>query len=267
MSDVVIRVEGVSFYRGSRAIFENLSFSVRRGEVLGIMGPSGTGKTTLLKLLTGQLKPARGEIHVLGEQVDRLAHPDLMRLRMRMSMLFQSGALFSDMTVAENVAFPVSEKYRLDRDVLDILVRMKLHVVGLEAAGQLMPSELSGGMARRAALARAIVMDPELMIYDEPFTGQDPISLGVLAKLIRDLNDGLGMTSLVVSHDVAEAARIADRILLLANAGLVALDTPEALFASNNPLVHQFMHAEADGPVAYHFPGSCYPWSLWQEER
>ena len=267
MSDVVIRVEGVSFYRGSRAIFENLSFSVRRGEVLGIMGPSGTGKTTLLKLLTGQLKPARGEIHVLGEQVDRLAHPDLMRLRMRMSMLFQSGALFSDMTVAENVAFPVSEKYRLDRDVLDILVRMKLHVVGLEAAGQLMPSELSGGMARRATLARAIVMDPELMIYDEPFTGQDPISLGVLAKLIRDLNDGLGMTSLVVSHDVAEAARIADRILLLANAGLVALDTPEALFASNNPLVHQFMHAEADGPVAYHFPGSRYPRSLWQEER
>lgn len=267
MSEDVIRVEGVSFYRGKRAIFEDLSFSVRRGEVLGIMGPSGTGKTTLLKLLTGQLKPARGEIHVLGERVNKLAHPDLMRLRMRMSMLFQSGALFSDMTVAENVAFPVSEKYRLDRDVLDILVRMKLHVVGLEAAGQLMPSELSGGMARRAALARAIVMDPELMIYDEPFTGQDPISLGVLAKLIRDLNDGLGMTSLVVSHDVAEAARIADRILLLANAGLVALDTPEALFASDHPLVHQFMHAEADGPVAYHFPGSRYPQSLWQEER
>ncbi|MDO5091371.1 MAG: ATP-binding cassette domain-containing protein [Cardiobacteriaceae bacterium] len=264
--DEVIRVENVSFFRGKRAIFKDLSFSVRRGEVLAIMGPSGTGKTTLLKLLTGQLKPAAGEIHVLGERVDRLAHRDLMRLRERMSMLFQSGALFSDMSVAENVAFPIAEKYRLDKEVLETLVRMKLHGVGLEAAADLLPNELSGGMARRAALARAIVMDPELMIYDEPFTGQDPISLGVLAKLIRDLNDGLAMTSLVVSHDVAEVARIADRILLLANAGLVALDTPEALFASGDALVHQFMHAEADGPVAYHFPGSCAPQSLWQED-
>ena len=262
--DELIRVCGVSFYRGSRAIFEELSFSVRRGEVLAIMGPSGTGKTTLLKLLTGQLKPSRGEVHVLGKRVDTLPHRELMRLRGRMSMLFQSGALFSDMTVAENVAFPLTEKYRLDKAIVDILVRMKLHVVGLEAAGALMPSELSGGMARRAALARAIVMDPELMIYDEPFTGQDPISLGVLAKLIRDLNDGLDMTSLVVSHDIAEASRIADRILLLANAGLVALDTPAALLASEDALVRQFMHAEADGPVAYHFPGSRYPESLWE---
>lgn len=265
MSEPLIRVEDVSFFRGTRPIFEHLSFTVAQGEVLAIMGPSGTGKTTLLKLLTGQLKPTQGEVHVLGERVDTLSHRELMRLRERMSMLFQSGALFSDMTVAENVAFPIAEKYRLDRRVLDILVRMKLHVVGLEAAGHLQPSELSGGMARRAALARAIVMDPELMIYDEPFTGQDPISLGVLAKLIRDLNDGLAMTSLVVSHDVHEAAHIADRILLLANTSLVALDTPEALFASDNPLVRQFMHAQAEGPVAYHFPGSRYPQSLWEE--
>ena len=265
MSDAVILVEGVSFYRGSRAIFEDLTFSARRGEVLAVMGPSGTGKTTLLKLLTGQLKPATGEIHVLGERVDRLKRRDLMRLRERMSMLFQSGALFSDMTVAENVAFPLAEKYRLDRRVLDILVRMKLHGVGLAAAGHLMPSELSGGMARRAAMARAMVMDPELMIYDEPFTGQDPISLGVLVKLIRDLNDGLAMTSVLVSHDVAEVARIADRILLLSNARMVALDSPQALFASDDPLVHQFMHAKAEGPVAYQFPGSRYPQSLWEE--
>lgn len=264
MSEDVIRVEGVSFYRGKRAIFEDLSFTVPRGEVLAIMGPSGTGKTTLLKLLTGQLKPQQGEIHVLGERVDKLGRRDLMRLRERMSMLFQSGALFSDMTVAENVAFPIAEKYRLDRQTLDILVRMKLHGVGLEAAGHLMPSELSGGMARRAAMARAMVMDPELMIYDEPFTGQDPISLGVLTKLIRDLNDGLAMTSILVSHDVAEVARIADRILLLSNARMVALDTPQALFASEDALVRQFMHAEAEGPVAYQFPGSAYPQSLWE---
>lgn len=265
VSEAVIAVRGVSFFRGSRAIFEDLSFTVARGEVLAVMGPSGTGKTTLLKLLTGQLRPQQGEIHVLGERVDRLNRRALMRLRERMSMLFQSGALFSDITVAENVAFPLAEKYRLDKDTLDILVRMKLYGVGLEAAGHLLPSELSGGMARRAAMARAMVMDPELMIYDEPFTGQDPISLGVLARLIRDLNDGLEMTSLVVSHDVAEVSRIADRILLLANAKMVALDTPQALFASDDPLIYQFMHAQADGPVAYQFPGSRYPQGLWEE--
>lgn len=267
MTEVVVRVEHLSFSRGQRKIFDDVSFVIPRGEVVAVMGPSGTGKTTLMRLLTGQLRPDSGTVEVLGESVPDLSRAALMRLRRRMSMLFQSGALFSDMSVAENVAFPLREKTRLDCKLIATVTAMKLQRVGLRGAAALMPSELSGGMARRVALARAIAFDPELMIYDEPFTGQDPISLGVLTRLVRDLNDGLRMTSFVVSHDVTEVSKITDRILLFAGGRLLANDTPAAVYASTNPLVHQFMHAEADGPVAYHYPAADYAAELLERVR
>ena len=266
-TDYVVRVAHLSFARGSRKIFDDVSFVIPRGEVVAVMGPSGTGKTTLMRLLSGQLRPDAGTVEVLGEQVPQLSRAALMRLRRRMSMLFQSGALFSDMSVAENVAFPLREKTRLDRRLIEAVTLMKLQRVGLRGAAALMPAELSGGMARRVALARAIAFDPELMIYDEPFTGQDPISLGVLTRLVRDLNDGLRMTSFVVSHDVAEVSKIADRVLLFSGGKLIANGTPAELYASTDPLVHQFMHAEADGPVAFHFPAADYATGLLERMR
>ena len=252
-------------YGGKVKALDNVNLKVEKGDWLAVMGPSGTGKTTLMRLLSGQLRPDAGTVEVLGEQVPQLSRAALMRLRRRMSMLFQSGALFSDMSVAENVAFPLREKTRLDRRLIEAVALMKLQRVGLRGAAALMPAELSGGMARRVALARAIAFDPELMIYDEPFTGQDPISLGVLTRLVRDLNDGLRMTSFVVSHDVAEVSKIADRVLLFSGGKLIANGAPATLYASSDPLVHQFMHAEADGPVAFHFPAAAYAAEL--EER
>ena len=257
-TDWVVRVAHLSFARGSRKIFDDVSFEIARGEVVAVMGPSGTGKTTLMRLLTGQLRPDAGTVEVLGESVPDLSRAALMRLRRRMSMLFQSGALFSDMSVAENVAFPLREKTRLDRRLIEAVTLMKLQRVGLRGAAALMPAELSGGMARRVALARAIAFDPELMIYDEPFTGQD---------LVRDLHDGLRMTSFVVSHDVAEVSKIADRILLFSGGKLLANGAPAELYASADPLVHQFMHAEADGPVAFHFPAADYVQGLLERVR
>lgn len=255
---VVVALENVTFRRGTRTIVENLSLQLFAGEVVAFMGPSGTGKTTLMKLITGQLKPQEGRVVVLGEDLAELSSKALMQLRQRMSMLFQSGALFSDMSVGDNVGFALREKTKLDARLIELLVEMKLNVVGLRGAKQLMPSELSGGMARRVALARAIVRDPELMIYDEPFTGQDPISLGVLALLIRNLNDHLGMTSLVVSHDILEVSKIADRVILLANGRVMADGAPKALYESEEAFVQQFMHAEVDGPVAFHYPAPEY---------
>lgn len=255
---VVVALENVTFRRGTRTIVENLSLQLFAGEVVAFMGPSGTGKTTLMKLITGQLKPQEGRVVVLGEDLAELSSKALMQLRQRMSMLFQSGALFSDMSVGDNVGFALREKTKLDARLIELLVEMKLNVVGLRGAKQLMPSELSGGMARRVALARAIVRDPELMIYDEPFTGQDPISLGVLALLIRNLNDHLGMTSLVVSHDILEVSKIADRVILLANGRVMADGAPKALYESEEAFVQQFMHAEVDGPVAFHYSAPEY---------
>ncbi|WP_072281896.1 ABC transporter ATP-binding protein [Rappaport israeli] len=255
---VVVALENVTFRRGTRTIVENLSLQLFAGEVVAFMGPSGTGKTTLMKLITGQLKPQEGRVVVLGEDLAELSSKALMQLRQRMSMLFQSGALFSDMSVGDNVGFALREKTQLDAQLIELLVEMKLNVVGLRGAKQLMPSELSGGMARRVALARAIVRDPELMIYDEPFTGQDPISLGVLALLIRNLNDHLGMTSLVVSHDILEVSKIADRVILLANGRVMADGAPKALYESEEAFVQQFMYAEVDGPVAFHYPAPEY---------
>lgn len=262
MTAPVIVLENVHFTRSRRVIFDDLSFALHKGEVVAVMGPSGTGKTTLMRLITGQVKPDKGRVLVFGQEVAKLSRSGLMLLRRRVSMLFQNNALFSDMTVGDNVAFPLREVLNLPEALLDIIVQLKLESVGLRGAADLMPSELSGGMARRAALARAMAMDPEIMIYDEPFTGQDPITLGMLTQLVRDFNRSLQMTSLIVTHDVAEVARIADRILLLSGGRLAALDTPDALYASSDPLVAQFMHAKPDGPVPFHYPAADYAAAL-----
>jgi phospholipid/cholesterol/gamma-HCH transport system ATP-binding protein len=231
---------------------------VARGKVTAVMGPSGTGKTTLLRLITGQLTPLEGEVEVFGQAVPGLPKPALYALRRRMGMLFQNGALLTDLSVFENVAFPVREHARLPEPVLRALVLSKLHAVGLRGAAELMPGELSGGMARRVALSRAIVMDPELLIYDEPFVGLDPISMGVIVRLIRELNDALGITSIVVSHDVDELALIAHHSYLLSEGKVVAQGSPAELRDSPLEVVRQFMSGEADGPVPFHYPAPDY---------
>ncbi|MFZ5467122.1 MAG: ABC transporter ATP-binding protein [Pseudomonadota bacterium] len=252
--DNLIEVCNLTFRRGSKVIFDDLSLTIPRGSVAAIMGPSGTGKTTLLKLIGGQLRPDRGEVWVDGVNVHKLRHAELFELRKRMGMLFQHGALLTDLSVFENVAFPLREHTRLPESMIRDLVLMKLNAVGLRGARDLMPAELSGGMARRVALARAIAMDPMLVMYDEPFTGQDPITLGVLVRLIRSLNDALGLTSILVSHDVAEATSIADRVYVLAGGKVVASGSAEEVNASDSPWVRQFMQGLPDGPVPFHYP-------------
>jgi len=249
---VVIRE--LCFRRGGRVIFDEVNLTIRRGQVTAIMGPSGTGKTTLLRLIGGQLTPDAGEITVDGQNVHNLSRRELFALRRRMGMLFQSGALLTDLDVFENVAFPLREHTRLPETMIRDLVLLKLEAVGLRGARGLMPSQLSGGMARRVALARAIALDPMMVMYDEPFTGQDPISLGILARLIRTLNDNLGITSLVVSHDVGETCAIADYVYLIADSRVVGEGTPDQMRNSTSPWVHQFMHAEPEGPVPFHYP-------------
>ncbi len=250
----LVEIRDLHFSRGDKVIFDGVDIDIRRGSVTAIMGPSGTGKTTLLRLIGGQLKPHAGTVHVDGQEVPRLNRRDLYRLRKRMGMLFQSGALLTDLTVFENVAFPLREHTRLPEAMIRDLVLMKLEAVGLRGARSLKPEQLSGGMARRVALARAIALDPMIILYDEPFTGQDPISMGVLLKLIRLLNDALGLTSVVVSHDVAETAAISDYIYLLSEGKVVARGTPDELHVSESAWARQFMHAEPDGPVPFHYP-------------
>jgi len=250
----LIEVRDLSFARADRLIFDKLNIKVRRGSVTAIMGPSGCGKTTLLRLIGGQLAPAQGDIFVFGEDLSNLSRDQLTSLRSRMGVLFQSGALFTDLDVFENVAFPLREHSLLAEDELQDQVLLQLEAVGLRGARHLMPSELSGGMARRVALARAIVMGPELILYDEPFAGQDPISMAVLQRLIRTLNDQLQLTSVLVSHDVAEACAIADEVILLGRGNLLAQGSPEELLNSSDPMVHQFMHGQADGAIPFHFP-------------
>jgi phospholipid/cholesterol/gamma-HCH transport system ATP-binding protein len=252
--DALIRVEGVHFARGGRPIFSGLDLTIRRGRVVAIMGPSGTGKTTLLRLIGGQLRPDAGRIVVDGQEVARLGRSALFTLRERMGVLFQSGALLTDIDVFENVAFPLREHTSLPETMIRDLVLMKLEAVGLRGARDLMPAELSGGMARRVALARAIALDPMMVLYDEPFTGQDPISMGVLVRLIRRLNDAMGLTSVVVSHDVQETAAIADDIYVIAGGRVIESGSAAALAASESPWVRQFMQGEADGPVPFHYP-------------
>jgi phospholipid/cholesterol/gamma-HCH transport system ATP-binding protein len=249
-----VEVSDMTFYRGERVIYENVSLTIPKGKVTAIMGPSGTGKTTLLRLIGGQLKPDKGRIVVDGHNVPELGRTELFRVRSKMGMLFQSGALFTDLTVYENVAFPLRVHTDLPEDMIRDIVLMKLQAVGLRGAKSLMPSELSGGMARRAALARAIALDPELVLYDEPFAGQDPMAMGVVVQLIRLLNDALGHTSVVVSHDVQETASIADYIYVIADGVIMGQGTAEEVMNSDLPRVRQFMQGLPDGPVPFHFP-------------
>ncbi len=257
-ADVIVDVRNVHYGFGRRAIFSGLDIVARRGRITAIMGPSGTGKTTLLRLITGQIAPTQGSITVFGQDVFSLRQRELFGLRRRMGMLFQNGALLTDLSVFENVAFPLREHTRLPESLIRQLVLTKLHAVGLRGAANLMPGELSGGMNRRVALARAIVMDPEILIYDEPFVGLDPISMGVIVRLIRQMNEALGITSIVVSHDVEELANIAHESFLLSQGKVVASGTPAQLRASNLEVVRQFMEGIADGPVPFHYPAPDY---------
>ena len=258
MEDILVQVKQMHFSRGERKIFDGIDLKIPRGKVTAIMGPSGTGKTTLLKLIAGQLHPDSGSVFVDDEEVTRLKRRDLYRLRRRMGMLFQSGALLTDLSVFDNVAFPLREHTDMPESMIRDLVLLKLQAVGLRGARDLNPSELSGGMARRVALARAIALDPMMILYDEPFTGQDPISMGVLVQLIRKLNDALGLTSIVVSHDVKETSAIADYIYVISEGKVVEHGTPDALDRSASTWVRQFLEGLPDGPVPFHFPAADY---------
>jgi len=253
-SDPLVRIRGLKFYRGERAIFDGVDIDIPRDAVTAIMGPSGTGKTTLLKLIGGQLRPDGGTIEVDGQDVHALSTPALYRLRMRMGMLFQSGALLTDLSVFDNVAYPLREHTRLSPSMVRKLVLMKLEAVGLRGAHGLMPAELSGGMARRVALARAIALDPMMIMYDEPFTGQDPISMGVLVQLIRRLNDAARITSIIVSHDVAEASQIADLVYVISGGHVIESGSPQRLRESGGEWTRQFIEGLPDGPVPFHYP-------------
>ena len=264
---MVVAVRDVHYAAGGRPIFAGLDLEVRRGRITAIMGPSGTGKTTLLRLITAQIRPERGTVQVFGRDLAALGRREIYGLRRRMGMLFQNGALLTDMDVFENVAFPVREHTNLPEPLIRLLVLTKLQAVGLRGAASLMPGELSGGMARRVALARAIVMDPELLIYDEPFVGLDPISLGVILRLIKHMNEALGITSVVVSHDVQELATIADDSYLLSAGRVAAAGAPAQLRASNSAAVRQFMTGSADGPVPFHYPAPDYATQLLEADE
>ena len=256
--DNVAALHGVHYSVDTKSVFTGLDIEIRRGQVTAIMGPSGTGKTTLLRLITGQITADAGEVVVDGQDVARLKRRELYALRRRMGMLFQNGALLTDLDVFENVAFPLREHARLPERLVRSIVLTKLHAVGLRGAARMMPQELSGGMGRRVALARAIVMDPDILIYDEPFAGLDPISMGVVMRLIRSLNDALGISSIVVTHDVREISQIADVSYILSDGAVVASGTPKELHDHPSPIVHQFMDGLADGPVAFHYPAPDY---------
>ena len=261
----LIEVKNLTFKRGERVIYDNLNLQVQKGKVTAIMGPSGIGKTTLLRLIGGQIIPEQGEILFDGQDICQASNKELYQLRQRMGMLFQSGALFTDLSTFDNVAFPIREHTTLPEELIRKLVLMKLESVGLRGATHLMPSELSGGMARRAALARAIALDPDLIMYDEPFTGQDPISMGVIVELIKKLNQALNLTSIVVSHDVTEVLSIADYAYIVANQRVIAQGTPEELVESQDPQVIQFLAGKADGPVRFHYPAKDYVEDLFND--
>ncbi len=255
MSEALIKIRNLHFSRDHLKIFDGVDMDIRAGSITAVMGPSGTGKTTLLKLIGGQLIPDDGEIIVDGQNVHQLNRTELYQLRKKMGMLFQSGALLTDLNVFDNIAFPLREHTNLSESLIRSMVLLKLQAVGLSGAHKLMPSELSGGMARRVALARALALDPMMIMYDEPFTGQDPISLGVLVKLIQDTNHALGLTSILVSHDVEETMSIADDVIILSDGKVVVEGTREEIERSGSDYVRQFVHGEADGPVPFHYPG------------
>lgn len=257
-TDTVVEIRDVHYSVGDRAIFSGLNLSIPRGRITAIMGPSGTGKTTLLRLITGQLKPDRGQVLFDGIDVSRLNVHELYALRRRMGMLFQNGALLTDMSVFENVAFPLREHTKLPQSLIRHIVLTKLQAVGLRGAAQLMPAELSGGMARRVALARAMATDPDVLIYDEPFTGLDPISMGMIVRLVRQMNNALGITSIVVSHDVEDLAVLADMSFIIASGKVVAKGSFAELKENDSEIVNQFINGLPDGPVAFHYPAPEY---------
>ncbi len=257
-SAYAVELRGVTFRRGTRAIFNNVDLRFPRGKVIGIMGPSGCGKTTLMRLIGAQLQPASGEVLVNGQNLPTLSRSELFEARKQMGVLFQSGALFTDLSVYENVAFPLRVHTDLPEEMIRDIVLMKLQAVGLRGAIGLMPDELSGGMKRRVALARAIALDPQILLYDEPFVGQDPIAMGVLVRLIRQLNETFGLTSILVSHDLQETASIADYLYVVGDAQVLGHGTPEELMEADDPRIRQFMQGIADGPVPFHFPAADY---------
>ena len=256
--DNLVEIEGVAFDYGARPVLKGVNLTAKRGQVIAIMGSSGCGKTTLLRLIGGQIKPGQGTVRVAGESLGELDQAGLYRLRRKMGMLFQFGALFTDRSVFDNVAFQLREHSDLPEDAIRDMVLMKLHAVGLRGASHLMPAELSGGMARRVALARAIALDPQLVMYDEPFAGLDPISLGITGNLIRRLTDTLGLTSILVTHDVQESLKIVDYVYFVSEGVIVAEGTADDIRASDLPYVHQFVHGEAEGPVTFHYPAAPY---------
>ena len=258
MLDNFVEILGLHFARGDRSIFRGVNLCIPRGKITAIMGPSGSGKTTLLRLISAQLHPQGGKVLVNGVDIHSLNHSELYKMRYLMGMLFQSGALFTNISVFENVAFPLREHTKLPEDVIRNVVLMQLEAVGLRGARELMPSELSGGMAHRVALARALVFNPQLMMYDEPFTGQDPITMGVLIKLIKYLNNILGLTSIIISHDVVETLSIADYVYVIADGHIIGEGTAKQVASDKSPLVDQFIHGFADGPVPFHYPAKNY---------
>lgn len=262
MSQSLVEIRDLCFSHGDRTLYDRINLQIPKGKITAIMGPSGIGKTTLLRLIGGQIKPSSGDVLFDGESIPALGRSRLYQVRQRMGMLFQSGALFTGMSVFDNVAFPLREHSGLPEAMIRTLVLMKLEAVGLRGAAKLMPSELSGGMARRAALARAIAQDPELIMYDEPFAGQDPISMAVLVKLIAELNRAQGLTSIVVTHDVDEVMNIADYAYIIANKQVIAAGTPEELRRHTDAQVIQFLQGQADGPVAFHYPAPSFRESL-----
>lgn len=261
-ADPLVRIRDLHFRFGSRVIFDGADIDIQRGKVTTIMGPSGTGKTTLLRMIGGQLKPDSGSVRVNGLEVPKLKTHDLFQLRKHMGMMFQTGALFTGLTIFENVAYPLREHTKLPESMIRDLVLIKLQAVGLRGARHLMPGELSGGMARRVALARAVALDPMLIMYDEPFTGLDPISLGQIGNLIRRLTDTLGLTSIVVTHDVQKSLEIVDYVYFVSGGVIEAEGTPAEIHASGLPFVHQFVHGEEDGPVPFHYPAADYAQDL-----
>lgn len=266
-TEALVSIRHMTFSRGDRKIFDDITLDVPKGKVTAIMGPSGIGKTTLLRLIGGQILPDSGDIEFEGWNIPTLKRHALYQARKKMSMLFQSGALFTDMTVFDNVAFPLREHTELSEDLIRTLVLLKLEAVGLRGAAELMPNQLSGGMARRAALARAIALDPDLIMYDEPFVGQDPITMGVLVKLIRDMNEALGITSIIVSHDVPEVMSIADHVYLLSGGKIIGQGSPAELQHNPDPKVRQFLDGDADGPVPFRYPASAIEQDLFGFEH